>query len=146
MTVAYQRPTYAEVSAGTPFVATFVVETGTSVTNGAIVTYGTTQREIAVAGDECLSPLGWVSRDHTNMTYAESDRSTDYTAAETVGVVRGPIIVISKTSDTAIKAGNELCCSSSGEVKVKASNDTCPTVGFAVDDYASSLVLVRSTL
>jgi len=144
-----RKPSYKEVAraSGQAKYDEYYVETGTNVKNGRIVTRGTTEAEIVVAGDECLSPLGWVAREFTNDTFAESDRSTDYTAGEFVGVVRGPITVVGYTAETDIKKGEMLVCAASGGVKKYNADTAIPRVGYAAETVAAAgEILVESIL
>lgn len=145
---AFILPTYKEIGDSQGLIAaTYYVETAVNVKNARIVKADSNEYSIEVAGDECISPLGWVCRELTNDNFAESDRTTDYTAGDYVGVARGNIAVVGYTTDSGIGIGDMLVCAAAGAVKEYSSDTHITRVGYAMMDYDSgTFLLIKSII
>lgn len=142
-----RKPSFKEIARGTPAYDCYYVKTASNVKNARIVTRDTTDAQIKVAGDECKCPLGWVAREKTNSTVALSERTTDYTAGQYIGVVKGDITVVGYTAESAFTKGDLLVCAANGGVKLWNSDDERYVVGRAAETISSSgELLIESNL
>jgi hypothetical protein len=116
--VGMKQPSNKEIVAGDPILNVLKVETATGVKNARLVKKGTTDADLVVCTDESKDYVGVVAREHTPPDYREDDRTTDYTAADFIGVVKKCVAVCYGAA--AINKGDKVVPAASGAVKAAA--------------------------